>query len=117
MNKLPDDDELNPLDVLDITEDFMQSLNEKRQNAMNLQATAAIRAILDGIPPPEVAARCGFIPKEEQEHRLPADANQIIRFMMEAGPPQQDAVAAFSRWLCHWLHHQIVGFKDDCEGV
>jgi hypothetical protein len=108
MSGQPDGDELDPMNVLDITEDTLQELHEKRQNALNMQADAAIRAILNGAPPAEIAARCGF-----KEEKVPPNSLQHY-----FGAKPLSAEECFGQWLASWLYKQIVGFgPEDQDGV
>jgi len=103
MTKLPDEDKINPLDVLDIAEDTLQELHEKRQNAINVQAEAAMRAILDGHPPAEIAARCGF-----KEEKIPPNTLQSM-----FGSRPLTAEECFGQWMASWVYKQIVGYTPE----
>lgn len=115
MMRPPEPDDVDPLDILDVTEDFMQDLVEKRRNAIDIQASAAIRAILAGEPPRDIAHRCGFKDPSRSEPQTP---DQVVRQMMGfAEQPSQAAVINFGQWLTHWLYHQIIEAAEDCDGA
>lgn len=112
-----DDPDVHPLDILDVTEDFMQDLVEKRRNAMDVQASAAIRAILAGESPYDIAHRCGFKDPGEPPEQLQQLDQALRRMMGHMDQPREIAVISLSRWLTHWLHHQITGAAEDCDGA
>lgn len=90
----------NALDMISIAEEAYRKYDEMRDNAEDVQHRYALAAILQGVPPEEVAARCGFA--------LGESPPQIV--MTSWGPQivQGPTMEGFGHWMCKWLYEQIV---------
>jgi hypothetical protein len=96
----PEDPPIDALSMVEVAEDAFQKLNVKRENALDVQRRYAVLAILEGVPPEEVAHACGFT-------EAPVELPDPIRRMI--GPPNPTEMQRFAGWLATWLAQQILG--------
>jgi predicted xylose isomerase-like sugar epimerase len=113
----------DPLSMLDVIEESRQRAMEQRENAVQLLAAFALKAIIEGEDIREVAERCGF---ERPRPSSVAEANANVRanvhetsemglirqaffsYNYGGGERQTDPAEGFADWVCKALKDRIL---------
>ena len=103
----------DPLSMLDVIEESRQRALDQRENAVQLLAAFALKAIIEGENIREVAERCGFaavvetsdppVSPEEREMGL-----RCMSSMLWSGRVQKSPQEGFADWVCKALKDRIL---------
>ncbi len=104
----PEDSTVDLLSMIEVAERAYRILEAKSDNALDVQRRYAVYAILNGVPPEEVAHACGF--GKQPEERVNPDMPDVIARMMGV-PPTPTEMQRFTQWICSWLAQQILGYS------
>lgn len=113
-----DDPPINAMSMLEVLEEAQDHYKHTRMVAQDMQAATAIRAILDGTDPREVAEACGY--KFKREHQslgqsvmmTPFGPVQIVSSLDDIAPDDgEGGMEAFASWLCNYLSRRAKGVK------
>lgn len=105
----------DPLSMLDVIEESRQRAMEQRENAVQLLAAFALKAIIEGEDIKEVAERCGFEcsrPKTTKEatanvHEF-GEMSMFRGFFSYGGESQTTPEEGFADWVCKALKDRIL---------
>ena len=102
-------DSVDAKQMVEVIGEFQQTQRERLEAAKDMLAPYAIRALLDGANPKELAALCGFTdePQEETvENSFAAEMRSILGGGLY-GYQKPDALTLFTNWLTGELSNLI----------
>lgn len=94
-------DSVDAKQMVEVIGEFQQTQRERLEAAKSMLAPYAIRALLDGADPKELAALCGFV-DESQEETVDNLFTQEMRSILGGGLygyQKSDALTLFTNWL------------------
>lgn len=92
-------DSVDAKQMVEVIGEFQQTQRERLEAAKSMLAPYAIRALLDGANPKELAALCGFT-DEPQEEKVVSAFDEAYNSLFGRGPSYQpDALTLFTNWL------------------
>lgn len=102
-------DSVDAKQMVEVIGEFQQTQRERLEAAKSMLAPYAIRALLDGADPKELAALCGFV-DEPQEESVESSFATEMRSILGGdlyGFRKPDALTLFTAWLTGELSNLI----------
>lgn len=105
------DPPINAMSLVEVAEEARKRAIAQREAAVKVMGIYAIRAIIDGYNPKEVAEACGFDPDHNRHYRRSQNPVEAMMRQMMPGvyfeqiemEAQPDGPEAFARWLAEYL--------------